>query len=126
MVVLNPVHNLFLGTTRYILKTLCGNPVLTPSNLLSLQESIASMHVSLDIAGIPRKIETGFSGCTADQYKNRVTLSSIPCLYAVIGREELENWCHVVLACHLLCKRQTLSDVSLSDALLLQFCRRTQ
>lgn len=85
------------------------------------------MQVPLDIGRIPRKIETGFSGCTADQYKNWVTLYSIPCLHSVLDHNQLENWHHFVLACRILCKRHlTHSEVTVADTLLMRFCRRTQ
>lgn len=91
MVVIDPMHNLFLGTTKHILKDVWmgSNPVITSSNLHSIQDGIDSMHVPIDIGRIPRKIETGFSGCTADQYKNWVTLYSIPCLHSILGHDEL-------------------------------------
>ena len=62
-----------------------GDPaVLTPANLCTIQERIDNMIVPADIGRIPRKIETGFSGSTADQYKNWVTLYPIPCLHSII------------------------------------------
>lgn len=105
-----------------------GDPtVLNPANLCTIQERIDNMNVPADIGRIPRKIETEFSGSTADQYKNWVTLYSVPCLYSIVDNDKLECWRHFVLACRLLCKRSlTLSDITLADALLLQFCRRIQ
>ena len=50
--------------------------------LLQLSSSgIDSMHIP---RRIPCKVEMGFSGCTADQYKNWVTLYSIPCLHSLL------------------------------------------
>lgn len=120
MVVVDPMHNLFLGTTKHILKE-------TPADIHSIQEVIDRIHVPMDIGRIPRKIETGFSGCTADQYKNWVTLYSIPCLHSILNCDQLENWRHFVLACRILCKRKlTRSDVALADALLMRFCQSAQ
>ena len=130
MLVIDPMHNLFLGTAKHTLKDLWmnGDPaVLTPADLCTIQERVDNMNVPADIGRIPRKIETGFSGSTADQYKNWVTLYSVPCLYSIIDNDKLECWRHFVLACRLLCKRSlTQSDITLADALLLQFCRRVQ
>ena len=48
-------------------------------------------------------------------------------MYSISDKDKLECWRHFVLACRLLCKRSlTQSDVSLADALLLQFCCRVQ
>ena len=128
MLATDPMHNLFLGTTKHIIKDVwMSNNIISPSNLQVIQERIDNMHVPADVGRIPRKIDTGFSGCTADQYKNWVTLYSVPCMHSILDRDQLECWRHFVLACRLLCKRTlTHADISLADALLLQFCRRTQ
>ena len=100
---------------------------LTKKVCEKIQSTIDSIRVPTDIGRIPRKIETGFSGLTADQYKNWVTIYSVPCLYRVIGCDNLECWRHFVLACRILCQQSlTLTDVNLADGLLLQFCRRVQ
>ena len=91
------------------------------------KSKIDNMHIPTDIGRIPRKVETKFSGFTADQYKNWVVYYSIPCLSGIFDDDHLECWRHFVIACRILCQ-QTLSstDISLVDALLLQFCRRVQ
>lgn len=100
---------------------------MSPSGLYAIQDHINSMHVPPDIGRIPRKINTGFSGCTTDQYKNWVTLYSVPCLHSFLDQDQLECWCHFILACRLLCKRSlTHSYLSIADALLLRFCRRSE
>ena len=47
------------------------------------------MHVPADIGRIPRKIESGsgFSGFTADQFKNWVMYYSIPSLFRILNSE---------------------------------------
>ena len=83
-----------------------------------------SMQVPQNIGRIPRKVKTGFSGLTADQYKNWVTL---PCLFGIVDSDQLECWRHFVLACRLLFQRSlSVSYVNFADALLVQFCRRVQ
>ena len=70
------------------------------------------------------KIESGFSKFTADQWKNWVLYFSLIALRDV---EVLECWRHYVLACRILCaKSLTNHNIKLEDALLLQFCRRTE
>ena len=100
---------------------------LTKKSVEKIQSTIDSIRVPTDIGRITRKIETVFSGLTADQYKNWVTIYSVPCLYRVIGCDDLECWRHFVLACRILCQQSlTLTDVNLADGLLLQFCCRVQ
>jgi hypothetical protein len=130
MLIIDPMHNLFLGTAKHIVKRVWSTNVLDLSVRQiceKIQATVDSIHVPSDIGRIPRKVETGFSGFTADQYKTWVTLYSIPCLYGVIDSDHLECWRHFVIACRLLCQRSlSATDVELADALLLQFCRRVQ
>ena len=50
---------------------------------------------------------------------------SIPSLFRLLSSDQLECWRHYVLACRLLCQRPILlSQLTLADALLLQFCKR--
>ena len=79
------------------------------------------MNTPYNIGRIPRKVQTGFSGLTADQLKNWINLYSVPCLNGVLSSDHLENWRHFVLSCRTICQNS-----SLADALLLQFCKRTE
>ena len=130
MLIVDPMHNLFLGSAKHILKKLWmtgHQPVLSSFALKSIQSLIDSFCTPAEVGRIPRKIETGFSNFTANQYKNWVTLYSIPCLQDFLDNEQLECWRHFVLACRILCKQVlTTSDVVLADSLLLQFCKRTE
>ena len=70
---------------------------------------------------------SGFSSLTADQLKNWVIYFAILFLHGILTSENLECWRHLVLACRILCCRQiTKEHILLADALLMQFCRRTQ
>ncbi len=92
-----------------------------------VQNTMNNIHAPIDIGRIPIKIETGFSGFTADQFKNWVNLYSIVCLYGVIADDDLECWRHFSLACRILSQHTiTKHDIDVADALLLQFCRRVQ
>ena len=83
--------------------------------------------VPTDIGRIPRKIETGFSGFTADQFKNWITIYSIPALYNILPRLHLDCWRYFVLACRIFSKQSLSStDIAQADALILQYCRKTE
>ncbi len=128
MLVVDPMHNLFLGSAKFVVKKLwIDSGLLTPTKLQSIQNCIDSTCVPSDVGRIPQKVVTGFSGFTADQYKNWVTLYSIPSLYGIIEDTHLDCWRHLVLACRLLCKKAiSMHDIQLADALLLQFCCRVE
>ena len=127
MLAIDPMHNLFLGTGKHMLQFWLDNKTIRRSQYSLVQASVDSMVVPSDVGRIPHKIVSGFSSFTADQFKNWIMYFSIPALYGIIPLEQLECWRQFVLACRILCKCQLSSeDIALSDALLLQFCRRSQ
>ena len=128
MLVIDPMHCLFLGIAKHFFKKiLISTRVLSEAHLCTIQKRIDAMSVPSDIGRIPRKIESSFYSFTADQYKNWVLHYSIICLHGLLSSEYLECWRHFVLACRYLCQPSLKQDdVTIADALLLQFCRRTE
>lgn len=123
MLTIDPMHNLFLGTGKHMLNIWLTRGIIDPAQFSRLQEYVDGMVVPSDIGRIPYKIHNGFSGFTADQLKNWITLFSIPTLHGILTSQHLECWRHFVLACRILCKRAlSPADISLIDALLLHFC----
>ena len=91
-----------------------------------IQEKINSFKTPLDIGRISRKIETGFAGFRADQFKNWAVLFSIPCLKDVLNSDDLECWRHFVLATRILCQHTlTETQIDLAD-ILLRFCQQVE
>lgn len=127
MLAIDPMHNLFLGTAKHMLSIWLDHGILSRSDFHKIQQFVDSMEVPSDIGRIPRKIESGFSGFTADQLKNWVSIYSIPALNELLPSQHLECWRHFVLACRIVCK-QSLSnhDITLMDILLIEFCKKVQ
>lgn len=128
MLVLDPMHNLFLGTAKHVLKNIwLDQDIIEPSEFCVIQSRIDQTVVPSDIGRIPHKIASGFSSFTADQFKNWVLYFSLLSLRDVLVDEHFQCWRHFVLACRLLTNKAiTLDNIKLADALLLQFCRRTE
>ncbi len=127
MHVIDPMHNLYFGTGKQMINIWIKNGSLITSHFVEIQKFVDSIVVPSDVGRIPRKIGSGFSGFKADQFKNWITIYSIPALYDIIPREQLECWRHFVLSCRILCKQNlSPSDVNLADALLLQFCNKVE
>ena len=119
------MHNLYLGTCKHMLKLWISRGILQTSNFEHMQKIIDDVHTPPTIGRIPRKIETSFSGFTADQLKNWTNIYSIVALHSFVSGEDLECWRHFVLASRILCKKKVSQfDLNLADALLMQFCRR--
>ena len=127
MHVIDPMHNLFLGSGKHMMAIWKRQELVNPSKYETIQEFVDSMSVPSDVGRIPQKIESGFSGFKADQFKNWINIYSIPALADVLPSQSLECWRHFVLACRILCKHTlSMRDVDLADILLVQFCRRVQ
>lgn len=128
MLVIDPMHNLFLGSAKYFLKNiLIAMDYISKADLEKIQERVNAFIVPSGIGRIPMKIESGFSKFTADQWKNWSIYFSIITLRDMLPGDVLECWRHFVLACRVLCTRKiSMVNAKLGDALLLQFCCRTE
>ena len=127
MLIIDPMHNLLLGTGKHMLHLWVMHKVISTAQFDSLQDCVDAMVVPSDIGRIPNKIASGFAGFTADQFKNWIVVFSIPALHGILPQDHFECWRQFVLACRILCKKSlTTADVILSDLLLLDFCKRVQ
>lgn len=128
MLVIDPMHNLFLGLAkRFTKKVFLKGDILSNEDLKVIQNRIDHIVVPSDIGRIPHKISDSFRSFTADQYKNWVIHYSVICLYGLLSAVNLECWRHLVLACRILCKFSlTHDDVIIADALILRFCKRME
>ncbi|XP_035697293.1 uncharacterized protein LOC118430485 isoform X2 [Branchiostoma floridae] len=104
-VVIDPMHNLLLGTAKHVFKVFIELGVISKKDLDVIQCRINSMKVPHDVGRIPRKIASGFNGFTADQWKNWTCIYSLFCLKGLIDTCYYEMWCYFVQACRLLCVR---------------------
>ena len=127
MLSIDPMHNLFLGTCKRMMSVWLERNFITKHHYQRIQKVIDDMSVPSDIGRIPQKVESGFAGFKADQYKTWATVYSIPALYGIIPADHFECWRHFVLACRILCKQKlSYTDINLADALLIRFCKRAQ
>ncbi|CAH1264067.1 Hypp2840 [Branchiostoma lanceolatum] len=121
-VVIDPMHNLLLGTAKHVFKVWVELGVLDKKAFDVIQSRIDSMKVPRDVGRIPRKIASGFSGFTADQWKNWTCVFSLFCLKGLIDSNQYEMWSEFVLACRLLCSREILYDnLAIADYHLRKF-----
>ena len=78
--VIDPMHNLYLGTAKKMIEIWMENGILTEEKLKEVQTRVDSIEVASDIGRIPSKIASSFCGFTADQWKNWTNLFSISAL----------------------------------------------
>ena len=125
--VVDPMHNLYLGTAKHMMKNVWLNEksdFISDEDFQRIQQLVDSMTVPQDIGRIPGKISCSFSGFTADQWKNWTTVYSLFALKGVLPDQHLECWRFFVLACKSLGKRVlTVGDIELGDRYLMEFCK---
>lgn len=127
MLAIDPMHNLFLGSAKHMINIWIKNELIDSSKFDIIQRYVDNMIVPSDVGRIPRKIEHGFSGFKADQFKSWTILYSIPALFDILPSQHLECWRHFVLACRILCKQSiTTTELIIADTLLIQFCSRVE
>lgn len=128
MLVIDPMHNLFLGVAKHFCKKIMiGMNILKDEDFSVLQNCMDKILCPANIGRIPHKICSSFRIFTANQYKNWVVHYSLLCLHGLLNTEHMECWQHFVLACRILCQPSlTKRDIVVADGLLLQFCHRTE
>lgn len=125
MLLVDPMHNLFLGSAKHItLDILIQRAILSTQDLDKIEQRLKSVEVPIGLGRLPSRIDIG-KFLTAEQWKNWTIYFSIYCLHDLIPTNQLECWRHFVLACRRLCKFSvTDDDLTIADGLLLQFCKK--
>jgi hypothetical protein len=127
MHVIDPMHNLYLGSGKHMMAIWKEKEPVLGQNYDKIQNIVDNISVPSDVGRIPQKIESGFSGFKADQFKNWINTYSIPALFDFLPSQSLECWRHFVLACRILCKHHlTTCDIDVADILLLSFCQKVE
>lgn len=127
MSIVDPMHNLFLGTAKHMLKLWKEKDIIKSEHFKEIQGKIDAFVCPSDIGRIPFKIESGFAAFTADQLKNWVILYSMYCLKNILPDDHLKCWQSFVLGCKILCSKFITHDqVTTADSCLMQFCKKAE
>ena len=119
--VIDPIHNLFLGTSKYVFKLWAEN-VLSKGQLKELSKTIEELNTATSIERIPRKIETNYGNYTAEEWRNWTLTFSMYALYKIIPDNHLRVCKRSVMACRILCQSViTKQEIKKADALLVNF-----
>ena len=128
MTIIDPMHNLYLGTAKHVLKDIWLEHELDDrKDLDNVQSKVDSIFTPHYIGRIPHKIASSFAGFTGDQYKNWTNLFSVIALHDILTGDHLQCWYYFVQASRLLCQMSiTDAQIQLADAFLLHFCCRVE
>ena len=102
MCIIDPMHNLFLGTAKHCVDVWKSTGLLSTDHLLIMQMRVNDYFCPSDIGRIPSKIQSSFAGFTADQWRSWTVLFSFIvlkmfCLIVII-RKALAFLCRVEMA----------------------------
>ena len=84
---IEPMHNLFLGLAKTTLRVWKEKELIKDKHFDLLQRRVDAVIPPPEIGRIPSKFSTGFSGFTADQWKNWVCYYSAFALKGILPRE---------------------------------------
>ena len=85
--IVDPMHNLFLGTAKRMMKTWRAKGLILDKHLPIIQTRVNSVVVPPDVGRIPTKIASGFSSMSADQWKNWTIIYSLFSLKDILPQE---------------------------------------
>ena len=123
MCIIDPMHNLLLGTAKHML-LVWKSCKLLKDDFHIMQDIIDAFVVPDDVGRIPSKISS-FAGFTAEQWKNWTLLYSLPALKNILPFNHYNCWLLFVKACKLICCRSiTLNQLEEAGTLLVSFCKK--
>lgn len=123
MSIIDPMHNVYLGTAKHMIKVWTEMELLTEKTFSEIQDKTDQIEVPASMGRIPRKIRTSFSGFTAEQWKNWTNVFSLMALKDVIDDKFVFHWAEFVEGSRLLCMTQlTEEDINKIDACFNNFC----
>jgi hypothetical protein len=106
--VVDPMHCLFLGIARWIVKRLwIENGKLTKSDLELIEKRAKKIKIPTDLGRVPDNIATGegFSQFTADQWRSFMMIYATPILWDLLDESDRKILANFVRACFLLVSR---------------------
>lgn len=124
MCVIDPMHNLLLGTAKHMVELWKGYNILSDKDFATVQERVDSFTSLPDVGRVPMKISSAFSGFTAQQWKNFTIFFSLFAMKGILPPRHYNCWHLFVKACYLFCRR-TITEEQLEEAdkCIMQFCQ---
>lgn len=127
MLLIDPMHNLFLGTAKHMIHDVYIKQGLFDKQAIdTIHKRIEKVILPPNLGRMPTQVDLRAT-FTAEQWKNWTLYFSVFCLHGLLSEPQIECWRHFVLACRYLCKKTlTETDITIADSLLLRFCSRTE
>lgn len=124
--IIDPMNSLFLEIAKHAFSTRLKTEALDTSHFSLIQTRVVQLIVPQTVGRIPLRIGAGFSGLTADQWRNWIRVYSYA-LRGILSDAEWNCWWLFVQACNLFCKRSnTHSDARRGQELLVEYCKNCE
>ena len=119
---IDPMHNLFLGTSKKIFNLWLELGLLNSNSLKTIKEMIQNVKLPADVGRIPSNIESNHSRFTAEEWKNWTLYYSPFVLRNVLPDKDYKCWQKFVLACTFLCSPHvTEYEINLANSFFFAF-----
>jgi len=123
--VIDPMHNLFLGTAKSVFKIWLNEGILTKQGVEKIERKLKDFEICTGHGRLPHKISANYGCYTASQWKNWTLIYSMHVLQGILPEKHLQCWQAFVLACKFLVKPVVSNmDLDKADFMLMQFCRK--
>lgn len=123
--VVDPMHNLFQGTAKMMMKNIWPEKHgLKFEHLEDIQNIIDATEGPREIGRIPHKMASNYSSFTSDQWKNWTLYFSVFAIKPFLPKEAYICWLNFVEACRYFCKPIiSRRDVAAGHQKMMEFCR---
>lgn len=119
----DPMHNLFLGTAKNVMSLWKSKCIIPISALKAIQDKMDSISVPARVGRLPGKIASGFSDFTAEQWMAWTIIYSPFVLKDFLPPDHFKMWCFFSLSCSLFCRPYLhRAELEEADKLMMKFC----
>lgn len=101
--VIDPMHNLFLGTAKKVFKLWVERDILSKKKLEKVESRLEEVNSFTDIGRIPTHISGNYGVFSAAEWKNWTVTFSLYALCGILPEEDYRCWEQFVIACRILC-----------------------
>ena len=121
--VIDPMHNLLLGTAKYTFKAWVETDILKANDLEKIDKRIKMLKLPSDMGRVSKCISKSYKSMKAEEWKHWILVYSIYCLQGILPTEHFNMWKMFVCACDIVLKRSiTKKKVNEAHNLLTMFC----
>lgn len=104
MHVIDPLHNLFLGTAKHVFRMWVDRNILINASLKLTDERARSVNIASDSGRLPHGFASNWTSFTGHEWKLWTVVCLMSVLEGVLPEPHISIWQHFVLAWQVICK----------------------